>query len=185
MRTRNSNSILSLGNVRTKQTSSPKHRGLENQDFFELFSEYCSLFPLNSSRRLRSNIIDNSVDVVDLIAEAVRNTSEDIIRDTSPVSSHKVVSSNGTDSDEVVVGTVVAHNADSTHIGENGEELFELVFDTALADLITENSVSFLKDFYFFLSDLADYADTKTRTRERLSPNEFVIVRFLRFGSFR
>ena len=80
----------------------------------------------------------------DFICETVRNTGENIIRDASPVGCHEVIGSNGTDSNEVIICTVIAHNANSTYIGKNSEELLELVLDAALADLVTENSVSFL-----------------------------------------
>lgn len=109
-----------------------------------------------------------------LVAQAIRDFSENIVGDTSPVSRHKIIGGDSADSDEVIVGAVVAHNANGMNIGENSEELFELVFDSAFAYLIAENSVSFLKNLYFLLSDLANNADTKTGTREWLSPYEIV-----------
>ena len=81
-----------------------------------------------------------------LIAQAVGDTGENVVRNSCPVSSHKVVSCDSTDSNKVVIGAVVAHNADSAHIGEDGKELFQLVFNTAFSDFVTENSVSVLKN---------------------------------------
>ena len=48
------------------------------------------------------------------------------------------------------------------------------LLDTALAYLVAENSVCFLKDLYLFLGYLAEDTNSETRTRERLSPYEVV-----------
>ena len=40
--------------------------------------------------------------------------------DIGPVCGHEVVGGNGAESQEVVVGTFIAHHADAAHIGEDG-----------------------------------------------------------------
>ena len=69
---------------------------------------------------------------------------------------------------------MVTHNADSLYIRENCEELLEFAFDAALFNLITEYSVRFLKDLYFFFCYLTNDSYAKSRTREWLSPYEFM-----------
>ena len=108
----------------------------------------------------------------DLIAEAVRYTRQHIIGDARPVRSHEVIGCDRADRDEVIVGSVVAHDADRADVRQHRKELLQILFRAALADLIAEYRVCLLQNADLFLGDLADDADAESRTGERLPPDQ-------------
>lgn len=110
----------------------------------------------------------------DLIAEAVRDARQHIVGDARPVCGHEIIGCNCANGDQMIVGTVIAHDADRMHIRQDGEELLELAFQTALLNLITENGIGFLQNTDFLRGNLADDADAETRSRERLPPDQLM-----------
>ena len=74
----------------------------------------------------------------------------------------------------MIVGTVIAHDADRMHIGQDSEELLEFPFKAALLNLIAENGIGFLQNANLLCGDLTDDADAEPRPRERLPPDKFM-----------
>ena len=70
------------------------------------------LFPLHRSGGFGGDVVDDAVDAVNLVGDAVGDGCEDIIRDSCPVCGHEVVRCDGTDRDDILVRSVIAHNAD-------------------------------------------------------------------------
>lgn len=61
-----------------------------------------NLFPLDGSRRLGGDVVDDTVDVIDFVDDAVRDTLQHIPWDACPVGCHTVNGGNGADADGVV-----------------------------------------------------------------------------------
>ena len=93
------------------------HRGLSNGEkpLFAGFFTGANLFPLNSSRRLGGNVVDDAVDAFDLVDYAGGAPFEDIVGDSGEVGGHEVGGGDGTESEGVVIGSAVAHDADRAH----------------------------------------------------------------------
>lgn len=71
-----------------------------------------NLFPLNRSGGFGGDVVDDAVDAVDLVGDAVGDGCEDIIRNSCPVCGHEVIGCDGTDRNDILVCSVIAHNAD-------------------------------------------------------------------------
>ena len=70
------------------------------------------LFPLNRRWWFTGDIVDNAVDVVDFVDDAAGDFIKDVVRDTCPVGSHEVGGGDAAESEGIVVGAEVTHDAD-------------------------------------------------------------------------
>ena len=69
-------------------------------------------FPFNGSGRLGTNIIDNSVDAFDFVDNTIGNSAKHVIGEMSPVCCHPVGAGDGTEGDDIFLGTCVSHDTD-------------------------------------------------------------------------
>src|SRR6266550_9054496 len=74
-----------------------------------------SLFPFDGSRRLRANVVDDPVDSLDLIDDPARNPPEHVGWEGEPVGSHAVGASNGAQTEDVLIGSLVPHHTDTSY----------------------------------------------------------------------
>ena len=72
------------------------------------------------------------------------------------------------------IGALVAHDADGTDVGKHGEGLPYLAFEAGSLHLFPDDRVGVLQHRDLVAGDLADDADTKSRTGERLTPDDLV-----------
>lgn len=131
-------------------------------------------FPFNARRRLRRHIHYYSACMRNLIDDASGNPGDEVIRETRPVGGHEVIGSDGAESDGVVVGALVTHNADALDAGQNGEVLIDMAVETGSGDLLAENGIAFPDDFRLLRSHLPDDADGQAGPREGLAPDQFL-----------
>lgn len=96
------------------------------------FIEVAELFPLNCSGWFRGYIIDHSIDMSALVCDAVADFGKNIIRNSCPVGSHKVIGCNGSDDNHIVICSVVTHNAYGVDARKNAEELRKVALVTVL-----------------------------------------------------
>ena len=75
-----------------------------------------SLFPLDRTRRLTCNIINNPIDPLDLIDNSTGNFFQYIIWNTGPVAGHAVHRGDRSYANGVDIGALVAHDADAAGV---------------------------------------------------------------------
>src|SRR5918996_4175105 len=81
--------------------------------------------PLDGTGRLGSNVVDDSVDAGDFVRDSAADLGQEFVGQAGPVRCHRVIAGNGTQSDDVAVGAVVALDADGLSVGQDGEGLPE------------------------------------------------------------
>ena len=81
-----------------------------------------------------------------LIGNPVGDGCQDVVGDAGPVGGHEVVGGDGADGQEVVVGSVVAHDAHGADTGQDAEELGHLAFVAVFCHFVPEHPVGFLED---------------------------------------
>ena len=136
-------------------------------------SEECPSFPLDGSRGLGRDIVDDPVHAVDLVDDAVGNAREERVGEADPVGGHPVAAFDRPDGDGVLVGAFVAHDADGTDGEEDGEGLPDLVVEVGLLHLIDDNAVRAAEDGEFAGRDFAEAADGESGAREGLPHDHF------------
>src|SRR4051794_41171465 len=62
------------------------------------------LFPLDRARRLGGDVVDDAVDAVDLVDDAVADPGQHIVRQPRPVGRHRVLAGDGADGADPAVG---------------------------------------------------------------------------------
>ena len=164
----NCTGVDSYQNLIRRSGRSPK--SLDITGFFGFFR----LFPLNSCRWFRGDVVADAVDMVNLVDDADGNLVENLVRDSCPVSGHEVGGCNAAECEGIIVGSEVAHNAYGAHVCQNCEVLVNRLVQTSFSDLVAEDEVSFAQNIQFFLGDVADNTDSKTRTREWLTVYQII-----------
>src|SRR5262245_13877654 len=71
------------------------------------------LLPLDRRRRLRADVVDDAVDAANFIDDARGDSREEFVWQTGPVGGHAVAALDGADGRRVLVGSLVAHDADA------------------------------------------------------------------------
>ena len=68
------------------------------------------LFPLDGCRRFGRDVIDNAVDPLDLVYDAVADLGQEIIWEMEPVCRHSVGGNHGTKRYRILVSPFVTHD---------------------------------------------------------------------------
>ena len=97
-----------------------------------------------------------------------------LVGNTGPVGGHEVCGGDRAESQSVVIGPAVTHNAHGTHVGEHREILVHGALQMGLSDLVPENEVCQAQSVQFVLRHLADDPDGKARARERLAHDQIL-----------
>ena len=98
-------------------------------------------FQFYGSGRFAGDIVEDAVDPVDLIDDAVHGGLEDLPGDVGGLGGHEVTGDDGAEDDGQAIGPVVAHDADAMHVGEGGEVLTQSLVCAGLVQLLTEDVV--------------------------------------------
>ena len=133
-----------------------------------------NLLILNSCRRFTRNIIQHPIHVPYFINDSVGNLFQNRERNLCPVCSHKVSRLNGTKSYCVIVCSAVTHNAYASHVRKRCKVLVNLTVKTCVCNLFAENRISITENVKFFLRQIAYDANSKPRSRERLTVHHIV-----------
>mgnify|MGYP006883042045 CR=1 FL=1 len=126
-------------------------------------------FPLDGCGGFTGDIVDDAVDAAHFVDDADRHAVEDVIGDSRPVGGHEVGRCDAAQRQRVIVRPSVAHDADGAHGGEDREILVHLAVEAGFGHLVAEDEVRLAQRVEFFLCNVADDADGKSRTGERLT----------------
>ncbi len=70
------------------------------------------LLPLNGAGGLGAYVVDDTIDALNLIDDAVGESAQEIVGEVSPVGGHPVSTGDGTDANDVFIGARIAHDTD-------------------------------------------------------------------------
>lgn len=121
----------------------------------------CPLFPLDSCRGFRGDVVHDAVDALHFVDDATGNGIEHAEGDVCPVGGHTIAAGYGTQRYSMRVGAAIAHNAYGADIGQAGEVLPDGAFQTGFGYLFTEDGVGFAGDLKLFGSNFAEDADSQ------------------------
>ena len=107
-----------------------------------------------------------------LICYAVRNRCKNIVRYSCPIGCHKIICCYCTNCHKVIICSMVTHYTNGINTRQNTEKLCKIFFIAVLCHFVTEHPVSILKHLDFLCCNFTDYTNTKSRTRERLTPDK-------------
>ena len=129
------------------------------------------LFPLNSGAGLGSEVIEDTVHVVDLGGDAVCDMLEKLEGDILDGGGHCVTGIDRADDDGVSEGARVILNADRLEIGHDGEVLPDFFIKPRQSKFLPQNSVRFANGFEPVTSYRTHATNAESRTGERLTVN--------------
>ena len=129
-------------------------------------------FQLHRGGGLGGDVVEDAVDALDLVHDAAGDGVEQLPRQARKVGGHEVLCLYRAQRDGVVIGALVAHDADRAQVCERGEILVDAALETGLGDLLAEDGVRLADDVQLLLGDLADDADGKARAGEGLTPDK-------------
>src|SRR5881396_617606 len=132
------------------------------------------LLPLDGGRRLRRDVVDDAVHALHLVDDAAREPGEEIAGQPRPIGRHAVGRGDGADGDHVLVGALVAHDADRLDRQEDGERLPEVAVEAGRADLLLDDRVRPAQDREPLGIDGADDAHGEPGARERLAGDDLL-----------
>ena len=94
-----------------------------------------SLFEFDGRRWFGREIKEHAVDASDLIDDPIGNKGEKLIWKSGWFGGHEVIGVDGAEDDGVVIGTLIAFDANALHVRESGEILGR--FDLALGNFLS------------------------------------------------
>ena len=130
------------------------------------------LFPLHRCGGFAGDVVDHSVDALDLVDDAAADLVEQLVGDAGPVGGHEVLGRHSAQRKHAVVAAAIAHDADGARVGQDGEVLVHLLVFAGLFQLLAVDRVGKAQRVGLFLRDLAHDADGKARAGERLAGDE-------------
>ena len=96
----------------------------------------CTLFKLNRSRRFTRQIIHYTVYALYFIYDSCHNLLQYLEWNLGAVGGHEVAGVDCTECDCVIVGTLVTHNTDTTHVGQRCEILSKVLGKSCLGNFL-------------------------------------------------
>src|SRR2546428_2835500 len=129
---------------------------------------FIDLFPFDSRRRLRRDVVHHAIHAGNLVDDATRDLRQDVVRQPRPVGGHAVLALHSSHRHHVAVGAVVTHHAHALQRGQDREGLPERAIEPGGFDLVDDDPVGRPQRFQPVARDLADDADGEPRTREGL-----------------
>src|SRR5271169_88877 len=147
-----------------------------NEYYLDLyFAAGPSLFvspPLNRPRRLAGHVINDTVDALHLVDDAGGDAADEFHVEGIEVSCHAVGRGHRAQPNDIIIGAVVAHDADGAHRQQHGEGLPDVVVEAGAADFLDIDGVGTAQDFELFLGDAARAADGEARAGKRMAADE-------------
>ena len=130
--------------------------------------------PLDRAGRLRREIVENSVDAIDLGGDAGYDLVKDVVGDLLDRGSHSVLGIDGADDRGPALVSGVVLNADGLHIGNDYEVLPYALGETGLRKLIAEDSICLAECRKSVTGDSAKASYAKAGAGEGLTVNHSV-----------
>src|SRR5260221_336076 len=129
--------------------------------------------PLYRTRRFRADIIDHTVHTAYLVYNAARDSRKQIVRELRPIRRHPIKTVDRTKSDNIFVRPLIAHDADGMYGQEHSQCLPERIIRACNPDFFEKDLIRFTKEIEFFQCHIADDANSKPRTRKRMTIDKF------------
>ena len=129
-------------------------------------------FKLNRCWRLGRVVEHNAVDVLDFVDDAVGGGGDGLGRQDRDLGRHEIGRRDGAQGDGVIVGALVAHDADAAHIRQRGKVLTRALGHGQLVDFLAPDGVGILHDGDLLRSYIANDADSQARAGERLAGDQ-------------
>ena len=132
------------------------------------------LFPLNRACGFGCEVIEHTVDAIDLGGDASGDAMKDRIGDFLNGSAHSIGGIDGTDDcGPALVAAVILH-ADGFHIGNGDKVLPYLAGKSGVIEFLAKDSICLTKRVKALAGDCAKATDTETGTGEGLTVNHRV-----------
>ena len=122
------------------------------------------LLPLNGASGLRSQVVEDAVDVGHFVGDAVGDVLEKLEGHILNGGGHGVDGVDGADDDAPLVSALVVAYAYALQIGDSGEILPHFALKTVLAELLAEDGIRLSDGLEPVAGDRAKAADTESRT---------------------
>ena len=136
------------------------------------FRHFNPLFELNRCWGFGGIVEEDAIDVFDFVDDAVGGGGEGLGGQDGHFGCHEVGGGHGAQSDGVVVGALITHDADAAHVGQRGKILAGALGHGQLVHFLAPDSVGILDDGDLFRGHIADDADGQARAGERLAGNQ-------------
>ena len=104
------------------------------------------LLPLDRARWLARDVVDDAVDAFDFVNDAVGDAGEQFVRQSHPIGGHAILAFDDAQSDGVIVGALVAHDADALHREQHGEGLPDAVIPVARFHFALHDGIGIAQD---------------------------------------
>ena len=128
-----------------------------------------ALLPLDCGWWLGADVVADAVNALDLVDDLVAHPVHELIGEFSPIGSHCVNAGYSTQGNSVVKGALIAHYAYGAVSQKDCAGLPDLVVEFPLAQTVYEYSIGLLQDCNLGRGNIAYYAYSQTRTRERMT----------------
>ena len=112
--------------------------------------------------------------MLDLVDDAVGGGGDGLGGQERDFGGHEVGGGDGAQRDGVVVGALVAHNADALHVGQRRKILARVLGGGQLVDLLAPDGVGVLHDGDLLRRDIADDAHGEAGAGERLAGHQIL-----------
>ena len=94
---------------------------------------------------------------------------------------HEVYGVHRSEGHRVIIGPLIPHDADASHIRKRGEVLADAFIQSGISDFFPVDCVCVLNHLNLFFRHFSDNADAKSRAGERLA--EYQVLRDAKFQS--
>ena len=133
------------------------------------FAPFRASFPLDRGRGFTGDVVTDAVDALDFIDNSGGNAVQYVIGDPGPVGGHKVAGGDGPESQGIVIGAPVAHDAYGAGVGKHRKILVQILVLTGFRDLVPEDKIGLPEQISLLLGNLPNDADGQTGAGEGLA----------------
>src|SRR6516225_5145547 len=128
------------------------------------------LFPFNRSWRFGRDVVNDAVDSLHFIDDAIRDDRHQVVGQTYPIGRHTVRAVDSANRERMFIRPDIAHDANALDWKKYSEGLPDLAVQPGLFDFGNQNVVSLLEHAHAFFCDLAHDSDREARPWQRLAP---------------
>ena len=132
------------------------------------------LFPLDGRGRLGGDVVDAAVHAAHAADDGIGDFGQEVVGQRCPGGRHAVGRVDGTQGHDVLVGALVAHDADAPDRQKHDAGLPYFVVEAVVAQALDEDVVGFLEDADFLGGDVAEDAHAQAGAGEGMAADEAV-----------
>src|SRR6516225_3695889 len=131
--------------------------------------------PFNGRGRLRADVVHDAVDAPNLVDDARRDALEQIVRQTRPVGGHPVLAFDRANRRRVLIGALIAHDADALHRQQHGETLPQFRVPACPLDFLGNHRVGAPEQRQSLRRYLAENSNGEAGPRKGLADDELFL----------